>query len=70
MLAYVTSYSLRYDYLRAYLLMLHAVALITVVARSKESTVFARSNTGIVGSNHTLCMEVIVRFSVLVLSCV
>jgi hypothetical protein len=34
---------------------------IPVVARSKARTVFARSNTGIVGSNHTWVMDVCVR---------
>jgi hypothetical protein len=34
---------------------------ITVAARSRASTVFARSNTGIGGSNPTLGMDVCVR---------
>jgi hypothetical protein len=34
---------------------------ITVVARSKTSTVFARSSAGIVGSNPTQGMDVYVR---------
>jgi hypothetical protein len=34
---------------------------ITVAARSKAWTVFARSNTGIVGSNPTWGMDVYVR---------
>jgi hypothetical protein len=44
---------------------------ITVAARSKAWTVFARSNTGIVGSNHTQGMDVCVCvYSVFLLSCV
>jgi hypothetical protein len=44
---------------------------ITVAARSKAWTVFARSNTGIVGSNPTQGMDVYVWvYSVFVLSCV
>jgi hypothetical protein len=44
---------------------------ITVAARSKAWTVFARSNTGIVGSNPTQDMDVCMCFySVFVLSCV
>jgi hypothetical protein len=34
---------------------------ITLAARSKAWTVFARTNTGIVGSNPTLCMDVCLR---------
>jgi hypothetical protein len=37
---------------------------ITVAARSKARTVFARSNTGTVGSNPTQGMDVYVRSSV------
>jgi hypothetical protein len=43
--------------------------LITVAARSKARTVFARSNAGIVGSNRNQGMDVCV-YSVFVLSCV
>jgi hypothetical protein len=44
---------------------------ITVAALSKASTVFARSNAGIVGSNATQGMDVCVCvYSVFVLSCV
>jgi hypothetical protein len=44
---------------------------ITVAARSKTWTVFARLNTGTVGSNPTRGMDVCVCFySVFVLSCV
>jgi hypothetical protein len=44
---------------------------ITVAARSKAWTVFARSNTGIVGSNLTRGMDVCVRvFCVFVVLCV
>jgi hypothetical protein len=43
----------------------------TVAAQSKEWTVFARSNTGIVGSNPTWGMDVCVRlFYVCVVLCV
>jgi hypothetical protein len=42
-------------------------ALITLAARSKASTVFARLNAGIVGSNGCLCVCV---YSVFVLFCV
>jgi hypothetical protein len=34
---------------------------ITVAAQSKAWTVFARSNTGVVGSNSTRAMDVCVR---------
>jgi hypothetical protein len=44
-------------------------APITVASRSNTSTVFARSNTGIVGSNPTQGIDVCV-YSVFVLSCV
>jgi hypothetical protein len=44
---------------------------ITVAARSKASTVFARSNTGIVGSNPTRGMDVCLHlFCVCVVLCV
>jgi hypothetical protein len=44
---------------------------ITVTARSKASTVFARSNTGIVDSNTTRGMDVCVRlFRVCVVLCI
>jgi hypothetical protein len=44
---------------------------ITVAARSKAWTVFARSNTGVVGSNDTRDMDVCVRlFCVCVVLCV
>jgi hypothetical protein len=45
---------------------------ITVAARSKAWTVFARSNTGIVSSNRTQGMDVFIVciYSVFVLSCV
>jgi hypothetical protein len=43
---------------------------ITVAARSKAWTLFARSNPGIMGSNPTQGMDVCVRFSVFVLFCV
>jgi hypothetical protein len=44
---------------------------ITVAARSKARTSFARSNAGIVGSNPTQCMDVCVRlFCVYVVLCV
>jgi hypothetical protein len=43
---------------------------ITVAARSKAWTVFARSNTGIVGSNPTQDMDVCGIYSVFVLFCV
>jgi hypothetical protein len=44
---------------------------ITVAARSKTRTVFARSNTGVVGSNPTRGMDVCVRlFCVCLLLCV
>jgi hypothetical protein len=44
---------------------------ITVAALSKARTVFARSNTGFVGSNHTRGMDVYVRlFCVCVVLCV
>jgi hypothetical protein len=44
---------------------------ITVGARSKAWTVFAPSNTGIMGSNSTLGMDVCVRlFCVCVVLCV
>jgi hypothetical protein len=44
---------------------------ITVAARSKALTVFARSNIGIVGSNSTQGMDVCVcDYSEFVLSCV
>jgi hypothetical protein len=44
---------------------------ITVVARSKASTLFARSNAGIVGSNPTQGMDISVRlFCVCVVLCV
>jgi hypothetical protein len=47
------------------------VTPITVAARSKAWTVFARSNTGIVGSNPTRGMDVCVRlFCVCVVLCV
>jgi hypothetical protein len=49
---------------------LNRIKPITVVARSKAWTVFARSNTGIVGSNPTWRMDVCVRLLVFVLSCV
>jgi hypothetical protein len=43
----------------------------TLAARSNAWTVFSRSNTGIVGSNHTWSMDVYVRlFSVCVVMCV
>jgi hypothetical protein len=43
---------------------------IIVVARSKASTVFARSNAGFVGSNPTQGMDVVCVYSVFVLFCV
>jgi hypothetical protein len=43
---------------------------ITVAARSKAWTIFARSNTGIVGSNPTQGMDVCLVYSVFMLSCV
>jgi hypothetical protein len=38
---------------------------ITVAARSKASAVFARSNTGVMGSNPTLGMDVCVQVAAL-----
>jgi hypothetical protein len=35
--------------------------LVTVAARSKARTVFARSNSGVMGSNPTQSMDVCVR---------
>jgi hypothetical protein len=43
---------------------------VSIVARSKASTVFGRSNIGIAGSNPARGMDVCLRFSVFVLSCV
>jgi hypothetical protein len=37
------------------------VVPVTVAPRSKASTLFARSNSGNVGSNPTQCMDVCVR---------
>jgi hypothetical protein len=48
-----------------------AVELISMAARSKAWTVFARSNAGIVGSNPTLGVDVCMRlFCVYVILCV
>jgi hypothetical protein len=52
-------------------LALHISLPVTVAARSKAWTVFARSNAGIVGSNPTQGMVVFVFvYSAFVLSCV
>jgi hypothetical protein len=43
---------------------------ITVAAQPKAWTVFARSNTGVVGSNHTRGMDVCLRlFCIFVVLC-
>jgi hypothetical protein len=44
--------------------------LITVATRSKARTVFARSNSGVVGSNATLATDICVCLYCLALSCV
>jgi hypothetical protein len=43
---------------------------ITVAARSKAWTVFARSNTGIVGSNPTRCLNICVRVFCICVLCI
>jgi hypothetical protein len=42
---------------------------VSIAERSKASTVFGRSNIGIAGSNPAQDMDVCLRFSVFVLSC-
>jgi hypothetical protein len=54
-----------------YFLVIPQINLITVAAHSTAWTIFARSNTGIVGSNPTWDMDICVCvYSLFVLSCV
>jgi hypothetical protein len=59
------------NYLISQTCLLSCLLPITAAVSSKAWTVFARSNTGIVGSNPTLCTDVFVRlFRLCVVLCV